>query len=65
LKQKQGLFCIFVLIRNVNGLLIAIRIPISYYLNAKSREHLLDKRVCSGSQPKCPIDLMWLKKGKA
>ena len=43
-EAKTGLFRIFILIPNVNMLLIAICISISYYLNAKSEEYLLDKK---------------------
>jgi hypothetical protein len=39
-------------------LLTAIQITLSYDLNAKHKEHLLAKKVCGGSQTKCPIGLM-------
>lgn len=40
----MGLFCIFILILNTNKLLTAILISLSYDLNAKPKEHLLDEK---------------------
>jgi len=39
-------------------MLTAIQIILSYDLNAKHKQHLLAKKVCGGSQKKCPMDFV-------